>query len=403
MTAAVRVPTPGEGNGVDAFFERCGMHPDTRFDCLATVSRLFPHARFEDTQPQGYCSYTLCDAELGQVVQFRPTAHRIDPGVSMAAQEVYGDLAPRIEELETLEIPLSRCCRASKMKDNIVASPPADEGIALEDDNGTAGSFQVLFMSMTLGISLAELRATNTRGNRALTSHEVERQRELLVVQFAKFIATGWTHRGRSLDANVQRLCGRVGSSMRWRLEQMRNLLPERFRSEVQRVLDDFESIRALPWVLTHGDIVPANVMVKGHDDWTITGFLDWAEAEYLPFGVGLYGLEEFLGESDGAGHFQYYPETPRLRKSFWSQLKTELQDRGLNWPGQLDPTVRSAHALGVLLWHGIAFDNGKLNRVVDEVRDLEEIQRLDHFFSSISNASQDSYLQYYGQQDHGD
>lgn len=403
MTAAVRVPTPGEGNGVEAFFSRCGLHPDARRDCLATVRRLFPTVvDWEEAKPQGYCSYTLCAAERGTVVQFRGAAHRIDPAVSVVAQEVYGDWAPRIEVLETLQVPLSRClCTVEVDKGVNHASAPTDEGIALEDGVGSAGSFQVLSMSMTPGISLTELRAAPAaRGNHVSMSQRVQRQRESLVVQFAHFIALGWRQRGPASDSqHVQRLGGRVGSSMRWRLEQMRALLPRRFRSEVQRVLDELDSIRALPWVLTHGDVVPANVMVTSrHDEEEdcvkITGFLDWAEAEYLPFGVGLYGLEELLGEvaDGGMGPFQYYPETPRLRELFWSRLAIELENDGSRCGPARSPlgdVIESAHVLGVLLWHGIAFDDGRLDRVVDESRDREEVQRLDAFFASTGRALQ--------------
>lgn len=379
--ATVRVPTPGEGNGVAAFFERCGLLPDARLDCLATVSRHFPGSHFEEASPQGYCSYTLCDAGLGKVVQFRPSAHRVDPRITEAARAVYADLAPKTELLETLEI-APRCHAPTTKGVEWVDATPADEGIALDDDHSAPAVFQVISMSMTPGIPLAQLRAAQSQENHVSAPREIRRQRESLVVQFARFVARGWEHRRPSSDAQARGLCGRVGSSMRWRLEQMRARLPRRFRSEVQRVLDDLEAIRELPWVLTHGDVVPANLMVRSHNDWTITGFLDWAEAEYLPFGVGLYGLEETLGEVDNTnGQLIYYPEAASLRELFWSQLETELQDRGFSFTSQLRRTLGSAHALGVLLWHGIAFDNGKLDRVVEEGRDQTEVQRLDSFF----------------------
>ena len=45
-------------------------------------------------------------------------------------------------------------------------------------------------------------------------------------------------------------------------------------------------------------------------------GFVDWAEAERLPFGVCLYGLEEILGEMTPSG-FLYRSDTAKLRYSF--------------------------------------------------------------------------------------
>lgn len=376
---AVRVPTPGEGNGVDAFFRRCGLSPDARFDCLAAISRRFPNSNFTEASPQGYCSYTLCDAGLGKIVQFRPSAHRIDWRVAEAAREVYGNLPPKTEILQALDLS-SRCHVPISRKAEWIDAAPADEGVALDDDQAsTISTFQVLSMSMTPGISLTEFRVAQARQNHMLASCQVGRQRESLIAQFADFVAIGWEQRLPASDPKIWSLRGQVGHSMRWRLEQMRDHLPQRFRPEVQRILNNFEAIRALPWVLTHGDVVPANVMVKSHDDWSITGFLDWAEAEYLPFGVGLYGLEEMLGEMDTNGRFMYYPEAACLQRQFWSRLGTTLQDGSL---------VKAAHTLGVLLWHGIAFDDGKLNRVVDEGRDQEEIQRLDAFFASAGRAS---------------
>lgn len=383
---------------MDAFFARCGLHPDARLDCLAAVSRLLPKHdnainEFDEVHPQGYCSYTLCDARVGQVIQFRPSAHLMDPRVAEAARGVYDHLAPRVEVLATLDIPLSRCASKTAIRREVdAATTPADEGVALDDDHhhgSTSTSFQVLSMSMTPGISLSEVRAAQAvQGELTFTaSYQAQRQqRESLVAQFAHFIALGWKRRGLSSDSQARHglVCGRVGSSMRWRLEQMRAHLPPRFRPEVQRILDDLETIRASPWVLTHGDIVPANVMVKSHhDEWTITGFLDWAEAEYLPFGVGLYGLEELLGETDRSGYFHYYTGVSELRERFWSRLAIELkEDDDCRIPRKV---LKSAHILGMLLWHGIAFDDGRLDRVVDECRDKEEIQRLDTFFASVS------------------
>lgn len=399
--AAVLGPTPGEGNGTDAFFERCGLHPDTRFDCLAAVGRLFPFAHFEETSPQGYCSYTLCDKGLDKVVQFRPLAHRVDLRVAKAAREVYGDWAPEIEALQTWEAPKPRFRRASTSKEAKPWTGSTDEGVAFDDDHGSTGTFQVLSMTKISGMSLTELRAAQT-GTDGPAWQIVQRQRESLIAQYASFVASGWKHRLPASDGRVGSLRGRVGNSMRWRLEQLRDHLPRRFRDQVQRTLDDFAAIQALPWVLTHGDIVPANVVVQksdqDSDDWSIVGFLDWAEAEYLPFGVGLHGLEELLGETEradqGAQQFRYYPEASTLRNLFWSRLTIELErnTKGICALGQSHKIVEAAHVLGFLLWHGIAFDDGRLNRVVDENRDPEEIQRLDAFFASTGKALHDSF-----------
>ncbi|KAH6636592.1 hypothetical protein F5144DRAFT_601322 [Chaetomium tenue] len=50
---------------------------------------------------------------------------------------------------------------------------------------------------------------------------------------------------------------------------------------------------------------------------------------------------------------------------------------------GELRGRVEMARLLGLLLWYGIAFDGGALNRVVEEGRDDEELQKLELFLSS--------------------
>ncbi|KAK6199851.1 hypothetical protein LQW54_009833 [Pestalotiopsis sp. IQ-011] len=132
--------------------------------------------------------------------------------------------------------------------------------------------------------------------------------------------------------------------------------------------------LEQLPWTLTHGDLIPSNILVDSETS-CIVGLLDWAEAEWLPFGVGLYGLEELLGEEVG-GVFVYFPEARKLRRLFWRQLLSHVPELRAN--PQLLSTVKEAQILGVLLWHGIAFDDGRLDRVVEKEIDDAEISRLD-------------------------
>ncbi|KAI4596983.1 hypothetical protein KJ359_004893 [Pestalotiopsis sp. 9143b] len=132
--------------------------------------------------------------------------------------------------------------------------------------------------------------------------------------------------------------------------------------------------LEQLPWALTHGDLIPSNILVDS-ETGSIVGLLDWAEAEWLPFGVGLYGLEELLGE-EVDGEFTYFPEARKLRHLFWSQLLSHVPELRAN--PQLLSTVKEAQILGVLLWHGIAFDDGRLDRVVEKGTDDAEISRLD-------------------------
>lgn len=170
----------------------------------------------------------------------------------------------------------------------------------------------------------------------------------------------------------------------------MQARLPARFQPFVGNVLDQLDGIESLPWALTHGDVIPSNIMVQNprgasSGEVVLSGFLDWAEAEYLPFGLGIYGLEALLGESDRDGRFGYYPEAQELREYFWTRLEAEVPGVRLRSGSEgFRKEVEAAHILGVLLWHGIAFDNGRLDRVVDESNpdDAEEVRILDLFIS---------------------
>ncbi|KAK4106587.1 hypothetical protein N658DRAFT_503019 [Parathielavia hyrcaniae] len=185
----------------------------------------------------------------------------------------------------------------------------------------------------------------------------------------------------------------RVGQTLRERMQWMRRDLPSRFSSVLEQVRDAMDEIeRCLPWVLTHGDLGAGNVLVDLDLDGLVRlkGLVDWAEGEWLPFGVGLYGLEEMLGRrvengsGTGRARFEYYPYAERLRGVFWDELVAAVPELGADQ--ELRARVEKARLLGLLLWHGIAFDDGALNRVVEPGLDDEELQKLDLFLMGIDH-----------------
>lgn len=374
----MRAPIPGQGDGVKSFFGRCGLSPDMRYECQALVRHLFPGEYIGEVQ-QGYCSYTLSVGH-DKVLQFRPPAHRLDVNLAEAARGAYGDLAPETRLVSILEWPDSSSLgvREGQPKDY----GPHDEGVVLHDEQGSSGSFDVIFMKRIPGITLAELQTSSWNSSPSLAQDR--RQRETIVSDFARFIASGWAHGRPARDPVVSRLQGKVGGSIFWRLSQMNAHLPQRFQPRVSKILERLHKITSLPWVITHGDIVAANVMVQPprevSSDIALTGFLDWAEAEYLPFGVGLYGLEELLGQTGTSARFAYYDDETELRELFWERLQAELPKVDLVAGKNSRVIFDDAHTLGVFLWHGIAFDDGRLDRVVEEGRDDDEIRRLDLF-----------------------
>lgn len=361
------------GDQVDAFFTRCSLPLSTRARCWDFVRARYHSADVEQVACQGYCSFTLAVGEE-TIVQFRPPVHKLDVRLTDAARGIYGHVAPRAQSLGVLKglgPPLDSGHYNQQM---------LDEAVAIDDED-EHDSLHVYSMTRVPGISLAELRSSNAVS--CLTTAQLQGQRESMVEQFASFIAAGWKAGRPASDAVVSSLRGRVGGSMEWRLRMMLRDIPVRFRAIVQTTLNSLDRIESLPWVLTHGDVNAANVMVHGPQasgDVALSGFLDWAEAEYLPFGVGLYGLEELLGERDGGeGSFVYYPEAEPLGQVFWAKLEREISG-GTQLDSSFMDIVKAAHVLGLLLWHGIAFDDGKLNRVVQDGEDDDEMRRLDLF-----------------------
>ncbi|KAI0480253.1 hypothetical protein GGR56DRAFT_262098 [Xylariaceae sp. FL0804] len=327
-------PPKVSGVAVEGFFERCKLPATARDDCNAFARSKYS-GPIRPAPFQGYCSYTLFVAE-DVVVQFRPSAHRLDPGTTAEACEIFGHLAPETKCLGEV------------------------------DKTG----LHVFSMTKLPGISLADLR-TQPCGPLQRNA-----QRKQAVRDFARLQVASWRRR---VGAEDIRRRGTVGSSLKWRLDLMADTLPPRFRGIARSVLADLPDIEALPWTLSHGDFLPSNIQVFPKSG-QISGLLDWAEAEWLPFGVGMYGLEELLGQ-DTDDHFVDYPEAQRLRNLFWRELTRALPQ--LAQDARTLATIRKAQTLGILLWHGIAFDDGKLNRAVAEGQDDREIDRLDAFLLS--------------------
>lgn len=91
-----------------------------------------------------------------------------------------------------------------------------------------------------------------------------------------------------------------------------------------------------------------------GKESLRLTGLVDWAEGEWLPFGVGLYGVEELLGrmveDGEGGRRFEYWPDADRLRAVFWEALVAEVPE--LVEGSELRARVEKARLLGLLLWY---------------------------------------------------
>ncbi|KAM7192680.1 hypothetical protein V8F20_008743 [Naviculisporaceae sp. PSN 640] len=396
--------TPNDADAVinkltDGFFSRHGLSStEARNLCWDFVRTEFRDESIviEEVPVQGFCSYTLLvQTREHTILQFRPKTHRLDLDTSNAARKIYGKLVPHTELLG--ELVIQKEIHPLKPITNLRPTKTTTSNHKSTDVDKTAPSLLVYSLSRIHGISLAELNSKLCSDAHNQYQHQ---QRASLVKSFAQIIAQGLS----SPFSSARAPRGRISSSIRHRLEIMRRDLPSRFGPVVETLLDALPQIEALPWVLTHGDLVPSNIMIDLSSSPakeslpTISGLIDWAEAEYLPFGVGIYGLEEFLASSSATPStstngmkypppgsiFQYFPHAESLRSLFWAELEKRIRihfPSPHEWPRLLN-TIRLARTLGILLWHGIAFDDGRLDRVVCEGRDDEEIQRLDmHLF----------------------
>jgi hypothetical protein len=313
------------------FFLRSGLTSRDLRDCLVFIKQSYPDDSISPVPVQGYCSFTVFVGDA-LVIQFRPHQYRLDLRVTAAARSTYGFYAPLTKYVSTM-------------------SP---------------SGLLVYSMERIRGISLKEFMDKSNRED-----HSFEK-RAKLCKDFAIFLSQAWSQGNADV---IQK--GTVGGSILSRLKILRSDLPVRFKSKVMAIVDQLPLVEALPWVLSHGDIVPGNIMVEPASG-SLLGLVDWAEAEFLPFGVCLYGLEELLGEITATG-FRYYADASDLRNIFWDAIIAEIPE--LRQVHVLE-AVTIARDLGVLLWYGIAFDNGAINRVVQEGRDVNEIKRLNAFLN---------------------
>lgn len=373
--------------------QRSGTHSygpadDARAQCWRFARSLYPSSTLREAPTQGYCSYTL-HVDGDTILQFRPWRHHLDLEIASAARDTFGELVPRTQLLGTVSVSAS----VSESQSG------SGSGSGIEEGSGDANDdkpFTLLVYSLSRipGVPLSSVL------HPALSRHHLHQQQppsqrpprprrpdlEPLVRSLAHLHAAAYASALPASSPLLLALKRRVGRTLRWRLELMHAQLPGRFRPVVGRVLGALGEIESrLPWALTHGDLVPGNVMVDvdgvdcdadGHGDAALgtfpaagdrngvrlTGLIDWAEAEYLPFGVGLYGLEELLGASSGGSGrsgsrypprestFAYLPEAAQLRRIFWQELCAAIPELGTD--AALRARVEDARLLGLLLWY---------------------------------------------------
>ncbi|KAK4964151.1 hypothetical protein LTR28_003999 [Elasticomyces elasticus] len=362
----------------------CHRHARALHPSSTVTIHAFPH--------QGHCSYSLlahsssalpitsklewsraCNGQtakrqgsLPRLVQFRAPKHGLDLSITSAASCIYGRLAPATAYTGDV-----RC---------------SDGGAVLK-------AYEMVVLSgvpySSVQPKLASLAADGVR------------HQERLVRHFARFLANGW-HAAVDPDEvrNVADRVGVVGPSLLWRMQQLADQLPTvslRYTARCTLLKVQAQGLKGLPVVLTHGDIVPSNMIVS----WTtegmsLEGMVDWAEAEWLHFGLGLYGLEHLLGflhnepqcgqgtdtkneeqPASSSPVWVYYDQADALRTMFWTELAKHVP---LDLWGHVKEATMLARDVGVLLWYGFAWDEGAINRVVARNSDPIEVEHLEAF-----------------------
>ncbi|KAI4930417.1 hypothetical protein J4E85_005044 [Alternaria conjuncta] len=300
-----------------------------------------------------------CEDEPALIVQLRPPQHALDHNIVRAASTAHPALAPTIEDLD-LSLPRGICAYEMRKVDGTPLSRLQQHGHSLDDSAG--------------------------------------KRLEGLITSFADLIAQSWhspqevhditrTVRADSpMDERPSMLAqcrGKVGSTMISRLGRLASELPDTYlRERARETMRAIQRMEDYPVVLNHGDLIPSNILVD-QNTWEITGLVDWAEAEYLPFGTCLYGLEHLLGNMTtslpgSALTWNYLNGATQLRELFWSRLIDAVPELEARMGD-----VRVMRDMGVLLWHGIAWDDGAINRVVNDGEDVEELVKLRAFLTA--------------------
>ncbi|KAL7935992.1 hypothetical protein V8C35DRAFT_246734 [Trichoderma chlorosporum] len=340
---------------IEAFFIRNGFDVRSRDACDEYARQRFPGLEASPTSTQGYCSYTL-NLSKEYLLQFRPEAFMLDIDTCNEVKAVYGRFAPTTTYLGKIQ------------------------GSALPSSDVGSPAMHVYLHKRIPGIPLSEFRRRRKMNGGLEADDKIFKRR--LMRGLAKVFALGF--RGRQPLGDVAMLAGgiskgKIGESMRWRLGLLKGLAEQDLRRHVSEAQSQLDSVEASDWCLTHGDVLPGNMMVDAKTG-RLTGLIDWAEAEWLPFGMALYGVEEVLGEHVPSEGFRYYDDHEELRRVFWSKFLA-LTGRNAIQPRQAE----AARRLGILLWRGIAFDDGKIDRVVEAGRDDSEIQKLRLFLEAPS------------------
>ncbi|KAI9653915.1 MAG: hypothetical protein M1831_005600 [Alyxoria varia] len=278
----------------------------------------------EDVIEEGVTPTFKPDATATTIVQFRQNQSRLDMGVTKRAKEIHGRMAAETTYLRDV----------------------GDEGAPL-------AAYRIEKLP---GVTHLEFRCGEDDFQAAKRVKTVE--------DLARFFADSW----RNPEPITQAERATIQARLRDGLSALTLSLPQRFQDSLKGARDDLHKLFApeYPMVLTHGDMGDLNMLVSpetGH----ITGIIDWAEAEVLPFGFALYGLQHTVSWSLSDG-WHDVEDRAYLEQTFWDHF-WEFTERNSGPSGQdFQQTIELAWRVGVLLRHGFYWVlDGTVKKAVNE------------------------------------
>lgn len=177
----------------------------------------------------------------------------------------------------------------------------------------------------------------------------------------------------------MQNLRENIRATVSNKLTLLEPTLPPRFTANVSCALRELGELfhSHYPQVLTHGDLCPVNILVSPSTG-RVTRIIEWAEAELLPFGLALCGLDVLLGYL-GLGGWSYLEIRDELEQKFWKYLSDCIADAKGPPEDRIRNAVTIAREVGVLMQYGFKWKNGVVERAVTE-EDAGSLAYLDAF-----------------------
>lgn len=137
------------------------------------------------------------------------------------------------------------------------------------------------------------------------------------------------------------------------RLDHLEKTLPSRFQPAIQHVRDHaagiFNAKNGYPWVTVHGDLSLSNILVS-KSTGRLTGVIDLAELNLLPFGFDFCVIDDLAGEWRPGGWVEH-ANAQAVRDRFWSTLLSFADPQVQN--------IKVAWLAGILFRYGARFDAG--------------------------------------------